>query len=187
MPLIDDILELGLMPTYSTPQNSGFFWTDNSTTYIFQNPIEFKPNVAYHAETREEAIRLLNEAHRQGFKWNNGDSYLSGDNWNHYGSSTCYVINEGYCSPKIYLEASNYYIIKVKDLFNLKNINKDEIQKENSTNRKPKGRGTACISRRRQQGAVGSRPKGNPQSAKVRRARVERVKISRNPRLCSYD
>lgn len=46
-------------------------------------------------KTKEEATIFLEFLHSQGRKWCDGTPYLSTDNFETYGSETCYYFNEG--------------------------------------------------------------------------------------------
>ena len=74
--------------------------------------IQFKENTAYHAETEEQAIWLLNQT-----DWTKEhiDRYIY--NWSFHKKETCYVILGGRGYSRIgYFEEIKYTIIKVSDL-----------------------------------------------------------------------
>lgn len=53
-------------------------------------------NYAVHCPTRELAVKVLNIAHRRGFCWGSGRSYLEDeDHWTQCGEYTCYIIEYG--------------------------------------------------------------------------------------------
>jgi hypothetical protein len=63
--------------------------------------IDFKKNHAYHCKTEKIATALLREAHEQGYKWKNGETYPTSDNkWDEYKEDTCYNIVDGYYQHK---------------------------------------------------------------------------------------
>ena len=44
-----------------------------------------------HCPTEELANEFLKEAHRHGYKWQNGTSYLEDNNWEFEKEETCYT------------------------------------------------------------------------------------------------
>jgi len=54
-------------------------------------------------KTQKEAERILEMAHKEGFAWNYGASFLSETSWSTYQNTTCYDILKGqYCNVKFY-------------------------------------------------------------------------------------
>ena len=84
--------------------------------------IKFQKLTAYHAKTEEEAIWLLAEDNKQGFKWRSGQSFLIRTSFDVYNSKTVYLIVEGmYCNLD-YAKNNNYKIISVESLMTNKVI-----------------------------------------------------------------
>lgn len=77
--------------------------------------IKFEENTAYWCKTEELANKLLKEADIQGFKYQNGDSYLSFNNWERYKEKTCYNIKDGYYCYKSHYHEKNYKIVEVTE------------------------------------------------------------------------
>ena len=100
------------------------FWSDvilkeNFDVFYNKYPkskIVFEEGVVYQAETQEEAKMLLLEAHKQGYKWLNGNSYINYSGWNYNRDQTYYNIFEGRFG-NLTINPTTYNVVKVKDLF----------------------------------------------------------------------
>ncbi len=51
--------------------------------------------IAMHCKTREQAAIFLEFLHSKGREWLDGTPYISLDNYERYGSDTCYYFNKG--------------------------------------------------------------------------------------------
>lgn len=56
---------------------------------------DLKENECIHCETEEQANAICKLMHEAGLTWNNGDSYLSENNYDTYKSGTCYFPTDG--------------------------------------------------------------------------------------------
>ena len=74
----------------------------------------------FHCETEEIANTLLGIADNLGYKWCNSESFLDHNQWNSYGNSTCYDIDDGeFCFLQFY-NVRHYNVINVKQLLEQK-------------------------------------------------------------------
>ena len=85
----------------------------------FLFPIEkfVSPNTSMHCATEEEANIFLEFLYSKGKRWCSGDSYLSTNNFHHFGTETCYFFNcgtvgsrAGAASKGMVLEFSDYWV-----------------------------------------------------------------------------
>jgi len=90
-------------------------------------------NIIIHCETKEEAIILLNDAHKFGLKWSSGIPFIEDYNWDFYKEKTCYelleedeIFGSGFTGIDYFLDQEDKKIIKFKDL-----IKPDEISLDN--------------------------------------------------------
>lgn len=93
---------------------------------------DYKGNYVMHCKTEEEAEIFCKYLHSIGYKWANGDSYLSKNYWNDYKESTCYDFNKGQIGNKEYFEeaiAIGYTILEMEDFMSDTMSNKDRINK----------------------------------------------------------
>jgi hypothetical protein len=82
-----------------------------------------KTNV-FRCETLEESMELSAIADRLGFKWSNGDGYLTNNYWHVHESDTCYAIGIGeYCEEDFYVQGG-YTIHKFSEL-----VKQDKMKK----------------------------------------------------------
>lgn len=59
------------------------------------NPRILQEYIPVHCATEEQAITLLEWAHKCGKKWSGRNSFIEDNNWANYEEDTCYVIYEG--------------------------------------------------------------------------------------------
>lgn len=75
---------------------------------------DLKENECIHCETEEQANAICKLMHEAGFTWNNGDSYLSENNYDIYKSGTCYFPEDGEYGNLHYSKEENYKIYKAE-------------------------------------------------------------------------
>lgn len=91
---------------------------------------DYKGKYVMHCKTEEEAEIFCKYLHSIGYKWANGDFYLSKNYWNDYKESTCYDFNKGQIGNKEYFEeAIGYTILEMEDFMSDTMSNKDRINK----------------------------------------------------------
>lgn len=107
-----------------------FFWREviekeNFDVFFQKYPTKliFEENTAYQAETEEEVRILLAEAHRQGYAWSSGHSYLEHECFPGY---NCYSIIEGYLGDEEFYTEEGYKIVTIKKFFNQTKTNVDD-------------------------------------------------------------
>ena len=74
-----------------------------------------KENECIHCETEEQAKAICKLMHEAGLTWNNGDSYLSENNYDIYKSETCYFASCGQYADLDYAKEGNYKIYKAEE------------------------------------------------------------------------
>lgn len=93
---------------------------------------DLKENECIHCETEEQANAICKLMHEAGLTWNNGDSYLSENNYDTYKSGTCYFPEDGEYGDLNYSKG-HYKTYKAEQFLNQKqevmstvvNINSD--------------------------------------------------------------
>ena len=105
--------------------------------------------------------------------------YLKKDHWFYSivsDNRTLLFLKDWYYSKETAFQSipSEYTLVTKEQLIKHFNIKTNEVQRQNQQDRRPAIQGRARLSSRRQQGAVGSRPKGNLQTTHTRQA-VPRV------------
>lgn len=71
-------------------------------------------NIAVQCENKEEAVLLLNEANRLGYKWDYGGRYT--DNYNWMGSEYAYRVKAGFQDDLDWYEG-RYSVVKFSDIY----------------------------------------------------------------------
>lgn len=132
--------------------------------------------VAYHCETEEVAKLLLDEAHKQGYKWHNGKSLIN--DYTEYSSTyNYYCINKGSKTSLSICRDNNYKIINAKDFLNFKTNQNEKNGKIEADSGSTRGRtvkfpiATGCITAR-------LRSPGNTTKFGKSKTKVESAKIS---------
>ena len=82
--------------------------------------------------TSEEADKLIDILHNEGYKWSSGRTYLDHTHrWNIYQEETCYEPYSGYYGRLDYYEAEGYEIFNFSDLtIDSKYLSNRTIKKE---------------------------------------------------------
>lgn len=91
-----------------------------------------------HCKTEDEANRILNLAHKAGFKWSDKESFIAFNAYKVHGDQTCYDIFKGQYGDCIHYKRFNYNIINSKEIQEMEEIKIEipegyEIDKKNST------------------------------------------------------
>lgn len=81
---------------------------------------DLKQNECIHCETEEQAKAICQLMHEAGLTWNNGDSYLSENNYFVYKSETCYLSTCGKYADLEYAKEKNYKIYKAEQFLTQK-------------------------------------------------------------------
>ena len=81
---------------------------------------DLKENECIHCETEEQAKAICKLMHKEGLTWNNGDSYLSENNYDTYKSGTCYFPEDGEYAYLDYAKEENYKIYKAEQFLTQK-------------------------------------------------------------------
>lgn len=81
---------------------------------------DLKENECIHCETEEQANAICKLMHDACLTWNNGDSYLSENNYFVYKSETCYFSTCGQYADLEYAKENNYKIYKAKQFLTQK-------------------------------------------------------------------
>ena len=96
---------------------------------------DYEGNYVMHCNTEEKANVFCKYLDSVGKKWNNGDSYLKVNEWEHYEEDTCYNFNYGrfcdynyYCNYYIILEFNDFDWSEEEKENNMKNFTKSDLQ-----------------------------------------------------------
>ena len=74
-----------------------------------------QPNTVVHCKTRQQAMELLTEAHKNGFKWDSKKEYINISYYDNHLNNTCYHIYNGcYCNAE-YAKSRDYKILKFEE------------------------------------------------------------------------
>lgn len=74
-----------------------------------------QPSIVVHCETEEQATEFLDEADKNGFKWNTNDSYAIFTKYDAYEKETCYNIFKGTFADKEFYKGVSYKILKFEE------------------------------------------------------------------------
>ena len=85
-----------------------------------------KENVAYNCKTKKLALEFLKLVEKEGIKWRSGDNPTTFDNFNKYGSDTCYEVHDGILS---FCEKSFFEIQLEEPVIEFKGASKTEEEK----------------------------------------------------------
>ena len=75
---------------------------------------DLKENECIHCKTKKQAKAICKLMHEAGFRWINGDSYLSKNFYHVYKSETCYHTKQGTYYYLDYAKEENCKIYKAK-------------------------------------------------------------------------
>lgn len=129
---------------YEGKREGGFYWKDTPEGILFWEKVivekdfnlffekypklVFEKDTAYHARTKEEAIKLFAEANRQGYRWYTGELYEEKIYWTE--RFNCYDISGGTWASTEFYRNQGKKIVSVKEFFN-------QNKKEKMNNRFP--------------------------------------------------
>lgn len=94
---------------------------------------ELLHNVAVHCKTGEEANEVLELGEKVGYKWIEGQSFLTSTFYDEYKDETCYSIKTGQYGTLNYYQRIDYKVITAQefiDLVNGKGMEQEEIKEQ---------------------------------------------------------